>query len=271
MVARDRVLAAAQLALPLAAAIAAFGQVRHGGQVVGPGLPPQPWVLRTCPAVAPSRILRRVPSVSPQVQLALGALRALAGAASGLPVERLASAMDTPPDRLLEVLGPLQHAGWVRREEGASDVVHFLHPVPPPTLQELIEAIEGATPIDDCVLHPGASCGALRSAPVCGQHHAWTRQLTSSALAATVLVGTGAWARPIPGVPHLAPAPDLSTAPLPAPNGPAPGIPTVSARVVEDPEDGLPAPAPAADLPADRPNLPAPGAVPPTDGERIPC
>jgi DNA-binding IscR family transcriptional regulator len=138
-------------------------------------------------------MLQRMASVSPQVHLALASLRLLAGTASGLSLERLASAVAAPPDRLLEVLGPLQHAGWVRREEGPDDLVRYLRPVPPPTLQEVIEAIEGSTPIDDCVLHPGVPCGGLRSAPVCSQHHAWTRQLASSALSVTALAGAGTW------------------------------------------------------------------------------
>lgn len=131
--------------------------------------------------------------LSPQVQLALAGLRLLADTPSGLSLDRLAPALAASPDRLLEVLGPLQHAGWVRREEGPDDLVRYLRPVPPPTLQEVIEAIEGSTSIDDCVLHPGVPCGGLRSAAVCSQHHAWTRQLASSALSVTLLAGAGTW------------------------------------------------------------------------------
>ena len=143
-------------------------------------------------------MLPGVPAVSSQVRLALDALRAVGRDPSPLPVERLASALMVPADRLLEVLGPLQHAGWVHREAGAGDTVRYLRPVPPPTLQEVIEAIEGSTPVDDCVLNPGVPCGGLRSAPVCAGHRTWTDQLTASALAVGGLIGTGEWRRSMP-------------------------------------------------------------------------
>ena len=139
-----------------------------------------------------------MPALSFQVRLALDALRSLAGAPSPLPVEPLASALAVPTDRLLAVLGPLQYAGWVRREPTDDDTVRYLRPVPPPTLQEVIEAIEGSAPIDDCVLNPGVPCGGLRSAPVCAGHRAWTDQLTASALTVGGLIGTGGLGRSMP-------------------------------------------------------------------------
>ena len=129
------------------------------------------------------------PPLHGQTILALRVLRALASDRAGWSVARLAAALGTPPDRLLLVLAPLTQAGWVTRDPTGVDTVRDAHPEPPPTLQEVVEAIEGSGPIDDCVLRPGVACGALRSAPVCARHDDWTRLLTGRALDALALLG----------------------------------------------------------------------------------
>lgn len=159
------------------------------------------------------------PPLHGQTTLALRVLRALASDQADWSVARLAAALGTRPDRLFLVLAPLTQAGWVTRDPTGVDTVRDAHPEPPPTLQEVIEAIEGSGPIDDCVLRPGVACGALRSAPVCAQHDDWTRLLTGRALDALALLGFAAGpleSAPVAegrsghGLPHV-PAPSASS------------------------------------------------------------
>ncbi len=132
------------------------------------------------------------PPLHGQTTLALRVLRALASERADWSLARLAAALGTREDRLLLVLAPLTQAGWVTRDRSGANTVRDARPEPPPTLQEVIEAIEGSGPIDDCVLRPGVACGALRSAPVCAQHDEWTRLLTGRALDALALLGFAA-------------------------------------------------------------------------------
>ncbi len=184
-------------------------------------------------------------TLSGQSDLAVRALRILARNAGGTSLERLASALGTTSDRLLAVFAPLTHAGWVERGSGGPDMFRYTRPIPAPTLHDVIEAVEGSTPIDDCVLRPGVSCAAFQSAPVCVAHAEWLRELNASAIVALPLAAllrptgsTGghmpradldarlsAWSRPGPevgegrtGEPEL-PAP-AEGGPEPLPAGP---------------------------------------------------
>jgi DNA-binding IscR family transcriptional regulator len=130
-----------------------------------------------------------MPELSGQAALALRTLRALADTAAGADVARLAATLATTEDRLLELFAPLTYAGWVTRDAADPSLFRYTRPVPPPTVHEVIDAVDGAGAIDDCVLRPGVGCAALASAAVCTEHHAWQRQLNRSALLAVPLVG----------------------------------------------------------------------------------
>lgn len=121
-------------------------------------------------------------TLSGQSDLAVRALRILAKHAGGTSLQRLAPALGTTSDRLLAVLVPLIHAGWVERGAGGPDMFRYTRPNPAPTLHDVVEAVEGSTPIDDCVLRPGVSCAAFQSAPVCVAHVEWLRELNASAI-----------------------------------------------------------------------------------------
>ena len=123
-------------------------------------------------------------SLAGRSDLAVRALQLLARRAGGLSVDGLASALATTSDRVLEILAPLTHAGWVKRGTAGRDVFRYMRPNPAPTLHEVVEAVEGSTPIDDCVLRPGVSCAAFQSASVCVAHVDWLRELNASALVA---------------------------------------------------------------------------------------
>ena len=138
-----------------------------------------------------------------QTDLAVRALQILANNLGGASLERLALALGTPPDRLLAVVAPLTHAGWVERGQSGPDMFRYTRPKPAPTLHEVVEAVEGSTPIDDCVLRPGVSCAAFQSASVCVAHVEWLRELNASALVAFPLAAllrpTGPGPGPTPG------------------------------------------------------------------------
>ena len=126
-------------------------------------------------------------TLSGQTDLAIRTLRDLASSAAGTSLERLATALETTSDRLLLILAPLTHAGWVERGLAGPDTFRYTRPDPAPTLHEVVEAIEGSTPIDDCVLRPGVPCGAFQSASVCVAHHEWLGELNASVLPAVPL------------------------------------------------------------------------------------
>ena len=163
--------------VPRAASTLAEGggsRARHG-LPVGP-LPPTLGNAQNC----------SMATVSGQSDLAVRALGILAARAGDTSLERLASVLGTTSDRLLAVVGPLTHAGWVERGAGP-DTFRYMQPRPAPTLHEVVEVVEGSTPIDDCVLRPGVSCAAFQSAPVCVAHVEWLRELNASAIVALPL------------------------------------------------------------------------------------
>lgn len=122
-----------------------------------------------------------------KTDLALQALRTLAGARVLRKGGELADALGTTAGYLVQVLAPLTHAGWVRSVPGprggytdaAADV----------SVLQLIEAVEGPVRDDRCVLRE-------QSCPVhvpCALHDAWmpARDALVGRLAATPVTVTG--------------------------------------------------------------------------------
>ena len=183
--------------------------------------------------------------ISGQSALALRTLRALSRTSRSLGIEHLAVAVGTSPDVLLELFAPVTHAGWVERDAAAS-MFRYTRPVPPPTVHEVVDAVEGTGVIDDCVLRPGVSCAALQGAEVCGDHAAWGRLLNENALLAVPLVAIvrgPAWhvtdRREVvrPGSGRLPADPTTpATAGLPAPAAP----PEAPASTTAGPDDPAP-------------------------------
>ncbi len=127
-------------------------------------------------------------SVSPQTELGLSALRVLAHWPKDWEPSDLADALGARPDLLGEVVARLAAAGWVRVAVRSGRLTYrYTDPQPAPTLYETIQAVEGASVADDCVLGLGP-CAGLAGGPVCTAHHAWLRELGWSALIATPLV-----------------------------------------------------------------------------------
>ena len=131
--------------------------------------------------------MERRTSVSPQTELGLSALRVLAHWLKDWDPSDLAGALDAPPDMLREVVARLAAAGWVHAAVRSGRLTYrYTDPQPAPTLYETIQAIEGASVADDCVLGLGP-CAGLTGGSVCAGHHAWLRELGWSALIATPL------------------------------------------------------------------------------------
>ncbi len=136
--------------------------------------------------------MERTAAVSPQTELGLGALRALARRPQDWDATELADALDARADRLVEVVGRLVAAGWLHAMRRSGRLTYrYADPRPIPTLGEVITAIDGAGAADDCALGLGP-CGGLTGGPVCGAHRGWLRQLGGSALLALPLLPTQA-------------------------------------------------------------------------------
>jgi DNA-binding IscR family transcriptional regulator len=132
--------------------------------------------------------MERTAGVSAQTELGLGALRVLAHWPTDWDPSHLADALGTRPDLLGEVVARLAAAGWVHVAIQSGRLTYrYADPQPAPTLYELIQAVEGASAADDCVLGLGP-CAGLSGGPVCTAHHAWLRELGWSALIATSLM-----------------------------------------------------------------------------------
>jgi len=132
----------------------------------------------------------RTTAVSPQTQLGLGALRVLAHWPRDWAPADLAEALGARPDLLAEVVSRLVAAGWVHAAVRSGRLSYrYADPQPAPTLYETIQAVEGASVADDCVLGLGP-CAGLSGGATCTAHTAWLRELGWSALIATPLVPT---------------------------------------------------------------------------------
>ncbi len=89
--------------------------------------------------------------------------------------EELAASIGTTSGFLSQVLAPLVRAGWVQSAFGPSGGYRYAAPASPPSLLEVIVAIEGPLHEDDCVLHNGTRCAIVSGGPVCALHQGWLR------------------------------------------------------------------------------------------------
>ncbi len=107
--------------------------------------------------------------------LAIQALRTLAAAPTSRTSDELATTIGTTSGFLSQVLAPLVHAGWIHSTYGPGGGYRYAFPATPPSLLQVITAIEGPLREDDCVLHTGIPCAAVTGGPVCALHEGWLR------------------------------------------------------------------------------------------------
>lgn len=108
--------------------------------------------------------------------------------------DALAAAIGTTPGFLGQVLTPLVHAGWVRSAFGPTGGYRYASPATPPSLLDVIVAVEGPMRHDECVLHNGTRCALVSGAPVCALHEGWlqAREALLAVLGGTDALDTGA-------------------------------------------------------------------------------
>ena len=114
-------------------------------------------------------------SVSRRTDFGLRALRILAREPRVWTAAALAQAAWTAPDEIHRAMGPLVRAGWVVSSSGPSGGYLYARPATPPSLLQVIEAIEGPTVPDACVLQDGKRCGLISGEPLCQLHEGWLR------------------------------------------------------------------------------------------------
>ncbi len=114
-------------------------------------------------------------SLSVRTDLGLKALRLLADERRVWTATALAQSVGTSPDEIRRGMGAFVGAGWVVSSSGASGGYLYAQPATPPSLLQVIEAVEGPTAPDACVLHEGKRCGLISSEPLCELHEGWLR------------------------------------------------------------------------------------------------
>jgi DNA-binding IscR family transcriptional regulator len=117
-------------------------------------------------------------SISVRTDLALRALRLLADEPRVWTATALAQSVGTAPDEIRRAMGAFVRAGWVVSSSGPSGGYLYTRPATQPSLLGVIEAIEGPTVPDACVLHDGKRCGLISGEPLCELHEGWLRART---------------------------------------------------------------------------------------------
>ncbi len=110
-----------------------------------------------------------------RTDLAVRALFALAQRPGRTKAQALAEELDSTPTYLPQVMAPLVSAGWVDSAPGPHGGYQLTGDLDRITVLQLIEASEGPTDTDRCVL-VGGPC--LADGP-CVLHEPWTRARTA--------------------------------------------------------------------------------------------
>ena len=106
--------------------------------------------------------------------LAIRALEVLAGESRRLKGQELAAQVESTAGFVSQVLTPLVRAGWVTSDPGPSGGYALTVELTDISVLAVIEAVEGPTPLDRCVLADKACDAAHR----CALHTSWTRART---------------------------------------------------------------------------------------------
>ena len=107
--------------------------------------------------------------VSRKADLATRALLQLAGSSDRQKSVELAERLETTPGFLTQVLAPLVKMGWVRSAPGPTGGYSVAVPLDGLSVLDVIEAVEGPTDSDRCVLEPRPCSTGL-----CALHQPWS-------------------------------------------------------------------------------------------------
>ena len=114
-------------------------------------------------------------TVTRKSDLAIRALRTLAGGPDWMPGDDLAAAIGTTRGFLAQVMKPLVRARWVQSTPGPQGGYRLRTPSGAVTVLAVIEAIEGPLEATTCVLEPDRDCPIARpgTSRACGLHDPW--------------------------------------------------------------------------------------------------
>lgn len=113
--------------------------------------------------------------VTRKSDLAIRALRTLADGPDRMPGDDLAAAVGTTRGFLVQVMGPLVRARWVRSTPGPQGGYRLRAPSGAVTVLDVIEAIEGPLESTMCVLEPDRDCPVAHpgTSRPCALHDPW--------------------------------------------------------------------------------------------------
>ncbi len=112
--------------------------------------------------------------VTRKCDLAVQALHFLNTTHARVKGTELAEAIDSTPGFLSQVLNPLIHNGWVRSDPGPTGGYSLVVSLSDISILQVIEAVEGPTSTDRCVLSD-RPCNAKGP---CAMHIPWTKART---------------------------------------------------------------------------------------------
>ena len=109
--------------------------------------------------------------ITRKTDLAVRALRVLDGVDGRVKGSRLAELINSTPGFVPQVVAPLVKKRWVRSDPGPTGGYVLIVGLDEISLLDVIEAVEGPTDVDLCVLDGGPCDEAER----CAVHDAWNR------------------------------------------------------------------------------------------------
>ena len=126
--------------------------------------------------------------VTRRAELAVQAVAALSPRDTRLKAPELGEALDATPGFVVQVVGPLVKAGWVRSTPGPTGGYSLTDAAADASVLDVIEAVDGPTANGHCVAQDRPCVTGL----TCALHEAWTaaRATLTTALAATPAVDT---------------------------------------------------------------------------------
>ena len=107
--------------------------------------------------------------------MAVQALSLLDGSKANMKAVDIAQAIGSSTGFVTQVLNPLVRQGWVVSEPGPTGGYSLENPLDSISVLDVIEAVEGPTSTEDCVL----SDVPCNSKSVCALHFAWSKARTN--------------------------------------------------------------------------------------------
>ena len=109
--------------------------------------------------------------ITRKTNLAIRAMATLNNAGRRMSGKELASSIETTTNFLAQVTAPLVRRGWIDSQPGRAGGYELVADARELSVLDVIEAVEGPTDTQECVLRAG-NCSA--SDP-CATHDAWSR------------------------------------------------------------------------------------------------